>query len=101
MYEFAWRSPAFEGRLGACHALDLRFVFDTVDKGREQMMGGSLGDHPPQQLADTMHAAWVRFARDGDLGWPRFADGTSAPLGFTGRRSSTRLPGGSGSSAAA
>jgi para-nitrobenzyl esterase len=72
MYEFAWPSPAFGGRLGACHALELPFVFDTFDKGREQMMGGALGDDPPQHLADTMHAAWVRFARDGDPGWPRY-----------------------------
>jgi para-nitrobenzyl esterase len=72
MYEFAWRSPAFDGRLGSCHALELPFVFDTIDRGREQMMGGALGDEPPQQLADTMHGAWVRFARDGDPGWPRY-----------------------------
>jgi para-nitrobenzyl esterase len=36
------------------------------------MLGGALGESPPQQLADTMHAAWVRFARDGDPGWPRY-----------------------------
>jgi para-nitrobenzyl esterase len=72
MYEFAWRSPAFEGRLGACHGLEIPFVFDTLDLGTEQMLGGALGENPPQQLADTMHAAWVRFARDGDPGWPRY-----------------------------
>ena len=72
MYEFAWRSPAFEGRLGACHALEIPFVFDTLDLGTKQMMGGALGQEPPQKLADTMHAAWVRFARDGDPGWPRY-----------------------------
>jgi para-nitrobenzyl esterase len=72
MYEFAWPSPAFDGRLGACHALELPFVFDTIDLGHRQMMGGALGAHPPQQLADTMHAAWVRFASDGDPGWPRY-----------------------------
>jgi para-nitrobenzyl esterase len=72
MYEFAWPSPAFDGRLGACHALEIPFVFDTLDLGRGQMMGGALGDRPPQQLADAMHAAWVRFAADGDPGWPRY-----------------------------
>ena len=72
MYEFAWHSPAFAGRLGACHALEIPFVFDTLDLGRRQMMGGALGDQPPQELADTMHAAWVRFAAEGDPGWPRY-----------------------------
>ena len=32
MYEFAWRSPQFNGRLGACHALEIAFVFDTLGK---------------------------------------------------------------------
>ena len=62
MYEFTWASPAFGGRLGACHALEIPFVFDTLDLGRGQMLGGALGDDPPQGLADDMHAAWVRFA---------------------------------------
>jgi para-nitrobenzyl esterase len=72
MYEFAWPSPAFGGRLGACHALEIPFVFDTLDLGRNQMLGGALGEHPPQELADAVHRAWVSFARDGDPGWPRY-----------------------------
>jgi para-nitrobenzyl esterase len=72
MYEFTWPSPAFDGQLGACHALEMPFVFDTLDLQRGQMMGGALGDDPPQRLADDMHAAWVRFATDGDPGWPRY-----------------------------
>jgi para-nitrobenzyl esterase len=69
MYEFAWRSPKFDGKLGACHALEIPFVFDTLDKeGYEPLMG----DGAPQQLADAMHAAWVAFASDGDPGWPRY-----------------------------
>jgi para-nitrobenzyl esterase len=72
MYEFAWPSPAFGGRLGACHGLEIPFVFDTLDLGHRQMLGGALGDKPPQELADFMHAAWVDFAARGDPGWPRY-----------------------------
>jgi carboxylesterase type B len=72
MYEFAWRSPAFEGRLGACHGLEIPFVFDTLNKGADQMLGPLLGPAPPQQLADEMHAAWVAFATNGDSGWPKY-----------------------------
>ncbi len=68
MYEFAWRSPQFEGRLGACHLLETPFVFDMLGKGT----GSLWGDNPPQQLADAMHAAWVAFATTGDPGWPRY-----------------------------
>jgi para-nitrobenzyl esterase len=68
MYEFAWRTPQFGGRLGACHALEMPFVFDTLGYGTQ----GLWGANPPQQLADTMHAAWVAFATTGDPGWPTY-----------------------------
>ena len=72
MYEFAWPSPAFGGRLGSCHALEIPFVFDTLDAGEEQMVGPLLGPAPPQSLADAMHRAWVAFATTGDPGWPNY-----------------------------
>jgi hypothetical protein len=31
MYEFGWNSPASGVRLGACHGLEIGFVFDTLD----------------------------------------------------------------------
>ena len=68
MYEFAWRSPQFGGRLGACHALEIAFAFDTLGNGTEPL----LGSDPQQPLADAMHAAWVAFAATGDPGWPRY-----------------------------
>lgn len=54
MYEFAWRSPALNGLFGACHALEIAFVFDTLDNGSKPMLGPLLGPDPPQQLADTI-----------------------------------------------
>jgi para-nitrobenzyl esterase len=68
MYEFAWRSPQFNGRLGACHGLEIPFVFDTLGSGADPLVG----PNPPQQLADTMHAAWVAFAARGNPGWPKY-----------------------------
>jgi para-nitrobenzyl esterase len=82
MYEFAWRSPAFNGRFGACHALEIAFVFDTLDKGFKPMVGPLLGTDPPQQLADTMHAAWVAFATNGDCGWPKYDLSRRATMRF-------------------
>jgi carboxylesterase type B len=67
MYEFAWPSPG----LGAVHALEVPFVFDTVSADAP-LFGPLLGNDPPQSLADTMHAAWVAFARTGDPGWPAY-----------------------------
>lgn len=68
MYEFAWRSPQFAGLLGACHGLEVPFVFDTLGNRAEPLIGSD----PPQALADTMHAAWVSFAATGDSGWPEY-----------------------------
>jgi carboxylesterase type B len=78
MYELAWRSPQFDGRLGACHALEIAFVFDTLGNETETLWGTD----PPQQLADTMHAAWVAFATDGDPGWPAYELGRRATMRF-------------------
>jgi para-nitrobenzyl esterase len=70
VYEFAWPSPV-DG-LGACHSLEIPFVFDNLSaEGAEP----ALGPAPPAALADRMHAAWLAFARDGDPGWSAFDDG--------------------------
>jgi len=67
LYEFAWRSPV-DG-LGACHSLEIPFVFDTLSAPGAEL---ALGAAPPQELAGLMHAAWTSFASGGDPGWPAF-----------------------------
>ena len=79
MYEFAWRSPNHD--LGACHALELAFVFDTLGKGGRSEL---TGPNPPQELATAMHRTWVDFAVHGDPGWPRFDPGTRPVKTFDG-----------------
>ncbi|MDE2301247.1 MAG: carboxylesterase family protein [Sphingomonadales bacterium] len=69
-YEFDWRSPAFNGELGACHALEVPFVFDTLARATGPQ--GLAGENPPQALATRIQALWVGFARDGTLPWPQF-----------------------------
>jgi para-nitrobenzyl esterase len=78
MYEFAWRSPQFNGLLGACHALEIAFVFDTLGNGTEPLLGAD----PPQQLAGAMHSAWVAFATSGNPGWPRYDLSRRATMRF-------------------
>ena len=77
MYEFAWSSPG----LGAVHALEIPFVFDTATTD-VPLFGPMLGEDPPQELARTMHAAWVAFAGTGDPGWPRYDLGRRATMRF-------------------
>jgi para-nitrobenzyl esterase len=67
LYEFAWRSPQRD--LGACHALEIGFVFDNVHLPEGIPLAGP---NPPRELAAAMHRAWVGFAAHGDPGWSRF-----------------------------
>jgi para-nitrobenzyl esterase len=68
-YLFSWRSPAFDGRIQAGHALELPFTWDNI---ADPLAHKLVGDDPPQALADDMHAAWVRFITDGGPGWPAY-----------------------------
>ncbi|MCB2078746.1 MAG: carboxylesterase/lipase family protein, partial [Novosphingobium sp.] len=72
MYEFDWRSPACQGELGACHGLELPFVFQTL--GTVTGPEGMAGDAPPLALAERIHNMWVGFARQGTLPWSQFSD---------------------------
>lgn len=71
MYEFEWRSSAFNGTLGACHGAELPFVFNTIDLASGPR--GFLGENPPQALADRVHGIWVQYAKDGSLPWDEFS----------------------------
>jgi para-nitrobenzyl esterase len=70
MYDFAWESPAFDGKLKACHSVEVPFVFDTLDViGERHRKPGA------QALADMVSKTWATFARTGKAGWaPYTAD---------------------------
>ena len=69
VYEFAWPSPTFDGELGACHGLELGFVFDTLDTPGLIGPKGLVGENPPVELAKRIHNAWITFATTGNPGW--------------------------------
>jgi len=60
MYNFAWETPVFGGRLKAPHALDVPFCFDTIDLTQAT-------DCSPAAfgLAEAMSGAWAAFAHTG------------------------------------
>ncbi len=71
-YLFTWKSPI--PMLGACHAIDLGFVFGT-----HVLLGGLFGSGPAADaLAQKTQDAWLAFARTGNpscesLGdWPAY-----------------------------
>lgn len=64
VYEFGWESPVLG--LGAAHVVDLPFLFDQLALEDAVML---VGHGAPQQLANDVHGALIRFAREGDAGW--------------------------------
>jgi para-nitrobenzyl esterase len=68
-YEFAW--PSDIDNLGACHVLEIPFVFDALPSAHTLT-----GPNPPQPLANEIHSSWVAFAKTGNPGWPQFQPDT-------------------------
>ncbi|HYC22912.1 MAG TPA: carboxylesterase/lipase family protein [Candidatus Bathyarchaeia archaeon] len=83
-YLFDWQSPVLEGVLGACHVLDVPFVFGTLDDPRLATFTGT--GEAVTRLATQIQDAWTAFARDGDpshagLGqWPAYEPGRRATM---------------------
>jgi len=61
VYLFTWETPVLGGKLKSPHALEIPFVFDTVQTS------GLTGDSPTRfALADKMSRAWLAFAHKGN-----------------------------------
>lgn len=64
VYLFTWESPARRGELGSCHALEMPFVFGTLDAPTQDRFAGRGPD--AEHLAENMMDAWIAFARTGN-----------------------------------
>jgi len=77
MYRFDWETPVFNGAFGSCHALEIPFVWNVLDK---QGTSNFTGTDPEknQSIAAQMHHAWISFARSGNPNtnalpnWPEY-----------------------------
>jgi para-nitrobenzyl esterase len=67
-YLFTWPSPLLGGMLGACHALELGFVFGTHD--HPGMVDFSGTGPKAGALSERMMDAWLAFAKTGDPATP-------------------------------
>ena len=73
-YRFDWSPPLLRGPIGACHGIELPFVFGTI---LEPWLRPWLGAVPgARRLSHQMQEAWLAFARSGQPGhaglpfWP-------------------------------
>jgi para-nitrobenzyl esterase len=64
MYLFVYESPARRGALGACHALEIPFVFGTLDAPTQDKFAGT--GPAVERLAHHMMDAWLGFATRND-----------------------------------
>lgn len=65
-YRFDHRS---NDSFGACHCIELPFVFDTISAFSDAPMLQGLAPQDAQRLVNQLQAAWIGFVRDGDPGW--------------------------------
>jgi para-nitrobenzyl esterase len=79
VYLFTWETAVLGGRLGACHTLEIPFVFDNL--GTAALTGT---DPARLGLAKDMSKAWASFARTGTPmpGWPAYSTETRATMIF-------------------
>ncbi len=75
-YLFSWESPAMQGALGSCHALEIPFVLGTLDAPGMDRFAGTGPE--TVALSERMMDAWLAFARTGRPGhsglpdWPTY-----------------------------
>jgi len=63
-YLFTWPSKGFGGALGACHAIELAYVFHNFDiPGMDQFSGTG---PEAEALSERIMDAWINFARIGN-----------------------------------
>ena len=81
LYSFDWETPVFGGRLKAFHALDVPFVFDTID-----VVGSTDRGAMAHDLARRISTTWATFARTGNPHneeiphWPVYTQAERATL---------------------
>ncbi|MDP5032094.1 carboxylesterase/lipase family protein [Paraglaciecola sp.] len=68
-YNFSWQSPAYDGRLGAGHFVDVPFTFGTI---HSEEAANFVGQQPPETLSTLMQTQWLLFAKTSQPQWGRY-----------------------------
>lgn len=70
MYWFTWPTPIFDGVLGCCHALDLPFMFNNLDKPNVDVFTGT--SPARKKISAHFTTELLRFASSGRVSWPKY-----------------------------
>jgi para-nitrobenzyl esterase len=82
-YMYLWTWDSRIPGMGACHAIELPFVFGHLSGTAAESL---TGPNPPASLSRRVQAAWTAFAASGspdapgETPWPRYTDATRATL---------------------
>ncbi len=68
LYRFDWQSPAWDGLLGACHAIELPFFFANLDAWPDALMLRGVDRDRLRPLARAYGSALAAFVRSGEPG---------------------------------
>jgi para-nitrobenzyl esterase len=85
-YLFTWETSVFEGIFGSCHALELPFVFNTLEQPGMKALVGNVTN--TESLCENMMDAWLMFAHNGNPNhdgiphWPSYDKKSRATLLF-------------------
>jgi len=81
-YQFTWPTTFMDGELGACHAIEVPFVFGNTEAGDfAKLIPGA-----PKDLSEKLMDAWIAFARTGNPNhgglpdWPSYNADTRATM---------------------
>jgi para-nitrobenzyl esterase len=83
-YLITWRAPALRRALGACHAIEIPFVFGNESSPLARPFSGINGDGA--RFARCLQQSWLAFARTGNPGhdrlptWPRYQPAQRATM---------------------
>ena len=84
VYLFEWQSPVNDGSLGACHGMELPFMFNNIALARPMTGGGE----EAYALADKISSAWISFVKTGNPNcselpeWPAYSPERGATMIF-------------------
>ncbi len=79
-YMYYWKHPSSIDDYGACHAVELSYVFNNLQDT------AFTGDNPDEELAKKVQQAWVSFAKtgvptvEGEPEWPEYNKDTRATM---------------------
>lgn len=77
-YWFTFETPVFGGVLGSCHALDIPFALNNLNRKGVELFTGDSPDR--ESLASAFSGSMTNFMHSRDAGWPQWGNDRTLQL---------------------